>query len=550
MTVTEYPWRLRWVWFLLLVGMTLVIGRLLQLNLHERNFLLRQGDARMIRKVPIAAHRGMVTDRHSQTLAVSAPVFTLWANPQEISPVDVERIARHLGQDPAPLLQRLQNMKTKEFMFLKRNMSPVESHALLALNLPGVYSRQEFQRYYPAAEVATHLVGFNNIDDEGQEGLELAYEDWLKGHPGLKLVQKDRKGRLVKDWQILANARPGQDLQLSIDLRMQYVAYRELKAVVQQHQAKSGSVVVLDVNSAEVLAVVNQPAYNPNNRSKMPPQSLRNRAFTDQFEPGSTIKPLTIISALMHGHYQPETKMNTHPGYLRINGKTIRDHRNYGELNLTGIITKSSNIGAAKLALSLPRQSLTRTFTSLGLGQSTGSGFPGESSGVLPVHSLWRPIDLATLSYGYGLAVTPVQLAYAYAILASYGIKYPLTLVRQDTQIESERVIPARLARQVITMMETVTQPGGTGTLASLAGYRVAGKTGTVHKVSSNGYQDDRYMAIFAGMVPASKPHLVCVVVIDEPQGIEYHGGEVAAPVFARIMSESLRLLNVVPDAL
>ena len=550
MIMAEYPWRLRWIWLLLILGVVLIVSRLLQLNLHERGFLLSQGDARMIRKIPIAAHRGMVTDRYGQLLAVSAPVLTLWANPQELSITDAERIALQLGQTPESLLKRLQNMKDKEFMFLKRHMTPTAGEAILALNLSGIYVRQEFHRYYPAAEVTTHLVGFNNVDEQGQEGIELAYEQWLKGQPGIRLVKQDRKGRLVKDLQILSIARPGRDLQLSIDLRMQYVAYRELKAAVQQHQAKSGSVVVLDVNSGEVLAMVNQPAYNPNNRSTMPPQSLRNRAFTDQFEPGSTIKPLTVVAALMSGQYQPETKIDTDPGRLRVNGKTIRDHRNYGELDITGIITKSSNVGVAKLALSLPQQSLSSTFASLGLGQTTGTRFPGESSGVLPSRSQWNSIDLASLSYGYGLAVTPVQLAHVYATLASYGIKRPLTIVLQDKQVEGERVIPVSVARQVIDMMETVTQLGGTGTRASLVGYRVAGKTGTVHKISTYGYQDDRYMAVFTGMAPVSKPRLVCVVVIDEPQGVEYYGGEVAAPVFSRIMSESLRLLNVPPDAL
>ena len=549
----EYPWRMRWVWLILFIAASVVAWRLVQLNVTERSFLMRQGDARMVREVPIPAHRGMILDRRGEPLAVSAPVVSLWANPQVLGE-DIEQakqVAQNLGLPEVEFLERLARLKNKEFMYLKRSVNPVEAEAVLSNNWNGVHGVQEFQRYYPAAEVATHLVGFNNIDDQGQEGMELAYEPWLQGTSGKKVVQKDRTGRTVKDLQLLSSAQPGKDLTLSIDLRMQYVAYRELKAVVQQHKASSGSAVVLDVQTGEILAMVNQPAYNPNNRSVMSIDSLRNRALTDVLEPGSTMKPVTIAAALMSGQYDPDSEIDTNPGFVKVKRKTIRDHRNYGVLDLTGIITKSSNVGVTKLALSLPENSVRETFYSFGLGQATASGFPGESTGVLPNYAKWNPINLATMAYGYGIAVTPVQLAQAYAVFASYGLKRSISLLKQDQVPEAERVMPERVAKQVIAMLETVTQPGGTGTRARVPSYRVAGKTGTVHKPSKDGgYADDVYAAVFAGMAPASKPRLVCVVIIDNPKGEQYYGGEVAAPVFSRIMAESLRLLNVAPDNL
>ena len=549
----EYPWRMRWVWLILFIAASVVAWRLVQLNVTERSFLMRQGDARMVREVPIPAHRGMILDRRGEPLAVSAPVVSLWANPQVLGE-DIEQakqVAQNLGLPEVEFLERLARLKNKEFMYLKRSVNPVEAEAVLSNNWNGVHGVQEFQRYYPAAEVATHLVGFNNIDDQGQEGMELAYEPWLQGTSGKKVVQKDRTGRTVKDLQLLSSAQPGKDLTLSIDLRMQYVAYRELKAVVQQHKASSGSAVVLDVQTGEILAMVNQPAYNPNNRSVMSIDSLRNRALTDVLEPGSTMKPVTIAAALMSGQYDPDSEIETNPGFVKVKRKTIRDHRNYGVLDLTGIITKSSNVGVTKLALSLPENSVRETFYSFGLGQATASGFPGESTGVLPNYAKWNPINLATMAYGYGIAVTPVQLAQAYAVFASYGLKRSISLLKQEQVPEAERVMPERVAKQVIAMLETVTQPGGTGTRARVPSYRVAGKTGTVHKPSKDGgYADDVYAAVFAGMAPASKPRLVCVVIIDNPKGEQYYGGEVAAPVFSRIMAESLRLLNVAPDNL
>jgi cell division protein FtsI (penicillin-binding protein 3) len=494
-----------------------------------------------------------ILDRRGEPLAVSAPVVSLWANPQVLGANldQAKQVATALGLPEADFLERLEHLKNKEFMYLKRHVNPSEADTLLDHGWLGVHGRREFHRYYPSAEVATHLVGFNNVDDQGQEGLELGYESWLQGASGAKMVQKDRTGRTVKDLKLLAAGQPGKDLVLSIDMRMQYVAYRELKAVVQQHHAASGSVVVLDVATGEILAMVNQPAYNPNNRAVMSIDSLRNRAMTDVFEPGSTMKPVTIAAALMSGQYDPDSQVDTSPGFIKVKRKTIRDHRNYGVLDITGIITKSSNVGVTKLALSLPENSIRDTFYSFGLGQSTGTGFPGESAGILPNYAKWNPINLATMSYGYGIAVTPLQLAQAYNVFASYGLKRPISMLKQETELEAERVMPERVAKQVIAMLETVTQRGGTGTRAQVPSYRVAGKTGTVHRTSKQGgYDDDRYAAVFAGMAPASKPRLVCVVIVDDPKGEQYYGGEVAAPVFSRIMAESLRLLNVAPDNL
>lgn len=553
MNQAEYPWRMRFIWLVLLAAASVVVWRLVDLNLTERNFLQRQGDARMERTVPLAAHRGMITDRHGKPLAVSAPVVSLWAHPQELlaNSEDATSVAMALDMEMVKLNERLTKMANKEFMYLRRHMNPDDAQAILNMGIKGVYGQREFHRYYPAGEVATHVVGFNNVDDKGQEGLELAYEDWLKAQTGSKLVKKDRKGRVVEDLRVLKAAQPGKDLQLSIDLRMQYVAYRELKAVVQSHKAKSAAAVILDVETGEVLAMVNQPSYNPNNRKNMQIDSLRNRALTDVIEPGSTVKPLTVAAALMSGQYSVDSEVDTSPGFIRVKGKSIRDHRNYGVLDITGIITKSSNVGVTKLAMSMPEGSVRDTFYSFGLGQDTGSGFPGESVGVLPNYAKWHPINLATMSYGYGIAATPMQLAQAYGVLASGGLKRPVSLLKLDEVPEAERIMPEEVAQQVVVMMETVTQPGGTATRARVPSYKVAGKTGTIHKTSqSGGYVDDAYAAIFAGMAPVNNPRLVCVVVVDQPQGEEYYGGEVAAPVFSRVMAESLRLMNVAPDNL
>ncbi len=545
-----YPWRFRLVLLVLLCLAAVVVGRIFYLHLMDVDFLQGQGDARSLRVAGIPAHRGMILDRHGEPLAVSAPVESVWLNPQEFQVRDAElrALAKAVSSSERKLKALIEQNQQKQFVYLNRHMTPADAARVLELNLPGVYSQQEYKRYYPAAEVATHLVGFTNVDGVGQEGMELAYEQWLKGEFGQKRVLKDRLGRTIKDIQALSPARPGKDLNLSIDLRVQYLAYRELKAAVQQHRAKSGSAVVIDVATGEVLAMVNQPSYNPNDRTHIKVAHLRNRATTDTFEPGSTMKPLTVAAALSSGKYRPDTPVDTSPGYLRIKGRTIRDHRNYGVLDVTHIISKSSNVGASKLALSLDSDAIRELFFNAGLGQATGSGFPGERVGTLPFYSSKQLVERATMSYGYGLAVTPLQLAQAYASIASGGIKRPLSLMKVEGAVDGQRIMPARVARQVLNMMETVTQDGGTGRRARVPAFRVAGKTGTVHKVGSQGYADDQYVAVFAGTAPVSRPRFVTVVMIDEPQGEEYYGGEVAAPVFSRVMAGTLRLMNVAPD--
>ncbi len=545
-------WRLWLVFGLLLLIAMAIAGKMLSLNVQEQAFLKQQGDARVLRTAVIPAHRGMISDRNGQPLSVSAPVSTVWVNPQEfdLKHGSIDRLAALLNSDRPALVKKVSRFRNKQFLYLKRQMTPAEAAKVEALDLPGVYVDREYKRFYPAAEVATHLVGFTNVDGKGQEGIELAFDDWLQGVPGKKLVMKDLLGRTVKHIREVEPMTQGHDLQLSIDLRLQYLAYRELKAAVQAHKADSGAAVVLDVHTGEVLAMVNQPSYNPNDRSNLGDgmKALRNRALTDTFEPGSTMKPLTVATALMSGQYSLESVIDTSPGYMRVRGKTIRDHRNYGELDIGRIITKSSNVGVTKLALSMHEDAVRNTMQNLGLGRVPGTGFPGEQAGVLPYYPKKRTVERATMSYGYGLSVTPLQLAQSYMPFATGGVMRPVSLLKLDRPEPATRVMPKEVADSVLRMMETVTQQGGTGRRAAISGYRVAGKTGTAHKASNGGYADDRYIAVFAGVAPVINPEIVAVVMVDNPKNQEYYGGEVAAPVFSRIVGGALRMLNVAPD--
>lgn len=526
-----------------------LVGRAVQLQVLETDFLQHESVKRTVRDHSLQAYRGMIVDRNNEPLAVSTPVKSVWANPKQIiqEKVDIRAAAPLLNMTEVELLKKLKKNHNKEFVYLKRHMFPGQANKVAALKLPGIGLQQEFKRFYPAAEVASHVVGFTNIDEKGIEGSELAYDQWLQGEPGIGRSVKDRLGRLVKDLGVVKPAEPGNELMLSIDLRLQYQAYRELKASVRQHGAKAGSLITVDVSTGEILALVNQPAFNPNNRSELRGSAVRNRVVTDIFEPGSTVKPLTVAAALMGGKVNENSTVNTHPGYMRLENKTIRDHRNYGELNITGILTKSSNVGVSKLALKLGGDQLWHFYQSLGLGKPVGLGLPGEQNGKMGVRgNRWSPLEIATLSYGYGLAVTPLQLAQAYQVLANGGVKHPLTLVKK--QIEpGQRVMSEEVADTVVEMLETVVGPKGTARRAKVEGYTVAGKTGTVHKVGRQGYEDEDYMALFAGMAPANDPKIVTIVVVDEPSGREYYGGEVAAPIFSRVTQASLRLMNIPP---
>jgi cell division protein FtsI (penicillin-binding protein 3) len=464
----------------------------------------------------------------------------------------IPRLAEALNRDPKWLTQVLTSNLERDFVYLVRHMRPSDAAQVAALKIPGVYLLREYQRFYPAGEVTGHLLGFTRkYEDMGQEGLELAYDRWLGAEAGAKRIIQDRYGRTVEDIESIRAPRPGSDLVTSIDLRIQYLAYRELKAAVQQRNAKAGSIVVLDVDSGEILAMVNQPSYNPNDRDQVSPSRYRNRAATDIFEPGSSIKPFVAAAGLASGRYHAGTIIDTSP--WRVGIKLIEDHKPLGAVSLTTVIAKSSNVGMSKMALTLAPESMWKTLTAFGFGQVSGSGFPGESAGLLNDPSHWSRISQATMSYGYGLAVTPLQLAHAYATLGSGGISRPVTLRRADQPVEGQRVIDESVAHELLEMMESVVSQDGTGKSAALAGYRVAGKTGTAWKVSENGYGsagDRKYMATFGGVVPASRPRLAAIVVIDEPVGQLYYAGDVAAPVFANVMAGALRLMGVPPDGL
>ena len=528
--------------------LTLVMGaRVVFLHMYEKDFLQGEGDARTVRIDKIPAHRGMILDRLGKPLAISTPVISLWAKPAELlkTPDNLQILASMLDVPLTTFEEKLERSKGKNFVYIRRHMPPKNARQILDLKIKGVYSEREYKRFYPAGEVAAHVVGYTNVDDKGQEGLELSYGSWLQGEVGKKKVLKNLHGEIIRDLELISDALPGKNLDLSIDLRLQYLAYRELKNAVSYHQAKSGSVVIVEVETGAILALVNQPSYNPNNRQGLELASVRNRAVTDVFEPGSTVKPFTIAVALNSGMYDASSTIDTNPGFIKVDNKTIPDPRNYGVLDLGGIIEKSSQVGISKLALNLEATSIWSMFSDIGFGQSTGIGFPGERSGYLPNRRRWKDIERVTFAYGYGFQVTPLQLAAAYQIIASSGLKRPLSLVQTGIE-EPVRVLDKEVAAQLKTMLARAVIKG-TGRRAAINAFSVAGKTGTVRKVGKFGYEDTRHLAFFAGMTPVKKPKLVGVVMINEPKGKEYGGGAIAAPLFSKIMSEALRLMNVAP---
>ncbi|HEX7080716.1 MAG TPA: penicillin-binding protein 2 [Gammaproteobacteria bacterium] len=547
----------RWRAALLLAGLVAAAGalegRVLYLQLARRDFLAEQGENRHLRTVQIAAHRGPIVDRNGETLAVSTPVDSIYANPKEMKPAldRLGELARALGMDEASLARRITSNLNREFVYLERHLPPARAAEVLSLGIPGVHTLREYRRYYPAGEVIGHVIGFTDIDDAGQEGLELAFDYWLAGESGSKRVVQDRLGRIIRDIELIEEPRPGRTLTTSLDLRIQYLAYRELKAAVTESRARSGSLVVLDPATGEVLAMVNQPAYNPNDRSQFEVSRYRNRAVTDIFEPGSSFKPFALAAAIEAGLYGPDSIIDTSPGYLKVGSRILtEDHSNLGPITLTTVLAKSSNVGTGHVALEMDAEYLWSVFSGFGIGRLTDSGFPGESAGVLHDPRHWGLIEQATMSYGYGLSVTALQLARAYAAIAGGGVLRPVSFLKLDEPPEGERAISASTAASMIEMMEAVVSPVGTGQQAAIPNYRVAGKTGTAWKSSPGGYSKDRYTSVFAGMAPASDPRIVAVVVIDEPRGGEYYGGDVAAPVFSRVVAGALRLLAVPPDAL
>ncbi len=532
----------------------LLWGRAFQLQILDAGFYQRQGDVRQIRTLPLAAHRGRLLDRHGEPLAVSSPIDSVWADPRELSKYEskIDLLGFALEMDPARVRQLVANglENKREFIYLRRHVHPRITKALQSIKdrgqIKGVNIQREYGRYYPSGEITAHVLGFNNIDDQGQEGLEMAFDDWLEGTPGKRRVVTDVLGDAIEDIELVSEPSPGNDLVLSIDKRIQYMAYRELKQAVTLNGAKSGSAVVLDTRTGEVLAMVNQPSFNPNRFSDRSGGIQRNRAVTDVLEPGSTIKPFTIAAALESGKFTVDDIIDTSPGRFNVGRYVVRDFKNYGELSLAGVLKNSSNIGAGKIALQLDRETLWNAFDRLGFGQPPLVEFPGAVPGSLPHYSHWSVVRQATVSYGYGMSTTALQLARAYAAIAGDGLMPEVTFQKLTGEPRNKRVFSEQIARDLREMMQSVVS-SGTGKAAGIPGYTVAGKTGTTHISENGSYADDRYISLFAGMVPAGNPAMVAVIVIKEPRG-RYYGGEVAAPVFSRIMAGALRLRNVNPD--
>lgn len=547
-------WRFYLILATIFIAVMGLVARVFYLSVLDQHFLQHQGDERVVRVINTPAFRGMIVDRNGFPLAVSTAVYSVWINPQQFKPdtddlIEVGQLLEMKTRDLMAIIQR-HKKSHKEFVYLKRSLSPEVGRKIKALNMPGLFTQEEYRRYYPEGEVTAHVVGFTNVDDHGQEGLELSYNQWLQGEPGKKRVIKDRLGRVISDVQNVKEQRPGHDLVLSIDRRIQYLAYRELLAGVTEYHAKSGTAIVLDTQTGEVLAMVNVPSFNPNHRPSQMTDVLRNRAVTDSFEPGSTIKAFTVASALESGKFKVDSVIDTSPGWMRVDHNIVRDERNNGPLSVTEILQKSSNMGVAKMVLTIPANNLWNLLHRIGFGEITGINFPGEQNGVLTLHRPWGNFMLATLSFGYGLSVTPLQLARAYSVLANHGVKLPVSLLRVEKAPKGELVVDSKIAAQMLTLLESVVAKGGTAVAAKVPGYRVAGKTGTAKMATAGGYEKGRYISSFIGIAPVSQPRLVVAVVLNDPQGKVYYGGLVSGPIFEKIMEGSLRILDVAPDDL
>lgn len=528
-----------------------LLVRMYDLMIRDRPFLKGQGDARSLRMVDISAYRGMIIDRHGSPLAVSTPVHSVWVNPKAFSAdkAQIAKLAKLLNLDPKLLSQRINLAKSREFLYLQRQLPPALMKQIERLGIPGVYFQEEFKRYYPAGESTAQLLGFTNIDDVGLEGLELAYNGWLAGVVGKKKVIKDRLGRIVDELGVVKEPRPGHALQLSIDHRIQYVAYHELQKTLEAFGAKSGSAVVIDAQTGELLAVANAPSFNPNLRGRYTLDTYRNKAFIDTFEPGSVMKPLSIASALDTGKFRPNTIIDTRPGWMSVQGHGVRDVHNYGVLDVTGVLQHSSNVGVTKMVLESPPNQLIDLLLRCGFAQRTDSGYPGESSGSMIKVKEASPFVLATLGFGYGASITAIQLARSYSIFANKGKLVPISLIHNQRNGEPVQVLSEKTANEVLTMMEAVVgTPEGTGRSASVPGYRVAGKTGTSRIAGNKGYEEHRHIASFVGIAPVSRPRLIVAVVVHEPTHGGYYAAAVAAPLFAKIMGPALRMLDIPPD--
>ena len=542
-------WRARLILVVLLVGMGVLLGRSVFLQGIHNEFLQAKGESRYARVLEVPATRGRIADRNGNLLAVSTPVSSIWAIPSDASvltPGQSRQLAQLLEMNVTELNTRI--AEGRDFVFLKRQVPPELAAKVAALNLPGIYQQKEFRRFYPSGEVMAHMLGFTSVEDRGQEGIELAFERMLAGQAGSRRVIKDRRGQVVEDVESIRLPRDGEDVTLAMDARIQYLAYSALRDAVQRHRAKAGSVVVIDVQTGEVLALVNAPAFNPNNRAHLSGEQLRNRVFTDTFEPGSIMKPFVAAMALESGKFRPSTAIDTSSGSLVIGNRTIHDTHPHRSLTVTEVIQKSSNIGAARMALAFPPEHMWSFYDRLGFGSSLGLGFPGEASGNLRPAKSWKPIEQATMAYGHGVSVTLVQVAHAYLAFARDGDLLPLSLTRVEIPSPGTPVFSPQVAHEVRKMMETVVNPGGTATRAQISGYRVAGKTGTANKIESGRYVD-KYVSSFVGLAPVSNPRLVVAVMIDEPSADQHFGGTVAAPVFAQVAEGALRALGVTPDA-
>lgn len=551
MVIVKLPaWRRRLLLVLVLLGFVALLGRSLYLQSFHKRFLQEKGDARYNRTLVLPSQRGKITDRHGELLAISSPVESVWANPSDvkIDAAQTKKIAELLNLKVDAVSKKLANSE-REFVYLKRRVSPEVAAQVMRLGISGVYLQREYKRYYPAGEVTAHLVGFTGIDDQGQEGFELTMNETLSGKSGSRKVIKDRAGHIIEDLEAVKVPQDGHDVTLSIDRRIQYLAHRELTKAVDKFKAKAGAAIVLDAKTGEVLAMANVPTYNPNNPVNIQGKS-RNRAITDTFEPGSTMKTVTAAAALESGLYQPETRIQTAPGRMTIGKATIHDAHAHEVLTVSEVIQKSSNIGSAKMALSLDKQYMWSVLNLIGFGSKTRIGFPGEASGRLRDYKTWRPIEQATMSYGHGISVTLLQLARAYTVFANDGELKPVSLLKLKEAPVGTQVFSPATARAVKDMLELVVLPGGTALRAQVLGYRVAGKTGTTHKLSpQGGYEKNKYVGSFVGMAPASNPRLIMAVMIDDPSSGEYYGGTVAAPVFSAVMADTLRMLSVPQDA-